>query len=62
MTVQLALPQPPPHQKKKKRPKKGEFYGDGGCPAERTEKCQAPVELVQPFPALELRVEENDQR
>ena len=31
--------------------------GMGGFPAEGTKKCQAPINLAQPFPAPELRAE-----
>ena len=52
----IATSTPPPPSKETTTPPptpKEEFCGHGGFPAERTQKCQAPIKLAQPFPAPE---------
>ena len=54
----LALPPLPRFQETLNTPpKRRNFVGMGGFPAERTEKCQAPIKLAQPFPAPESQAE-----
>ena len=48
---------PPPKKNPEPPPLKEEFYGHGGFPVERAQKCLAPIKLVQPFRAPELRAE-----
>ena len=56
--IKLALPPPPSKTPRPPPPpKRKNFMGMGGFPAGRTQKCQAPIKLAQPFAAPELRAE-----